>query len=42
MEAFNARIAELLSVTPNIDGDGGLCLPLLDFTPEARQRDWLA
>jgi putative DNA primase/helicase len=36
LEAFNARIAELLSVTPNIDADGGLCLPLLDFTPEAK------
>lgn len=33
---FNARIAELLAITPNIDADGGLCLPLLDFTPEAK------
>jgi hypothetical protein len=33
---FNKRIAELLTVVPNIDSDGGLCLPLLDFTPEAK------
>ena len=36
LEPFNARIAELLAITPNIDSDGGLCLPLLDFTPEAK------
>jgi putative DNA primase/helicase len=33
---FNARITALLSANPNIDDDGGLCLPLLDFTPEAK------
>jgi putative DNA primase/helicase len=39
---FNARIAELLAIMPNIDADGGLCLPLLDFTPEAKAAwvDW--
>ena len=36
LDSFNGRIAELLSVTLNIDQGGGLCLPLLDFTPEAK------
>lgn len=42
LDPFNARIAELLATVPNIDADGGLCLPLLDFTPEAKASwvDW--
>lgn len=37
---YNTRIAELLDIQPNIDADGGLCLPLLDFTPEAKA-EWV-
>ena len=33
---FNGRIGALLAATPSIDEDGGLSLPLLDFTPEAK------
>ncbi|SEP51121.1 Protein of unknown function [Rhodospirillales bacterium URHD0017] len=33
---FNRRISELLAATPTIDPEGGLVLPLLDFTPEAK------
>jgi putative DNA primase/helicase len=36
LRPFNKRVSELLSITPNIDGDDGLVLPLLDFTPEAK------
>jgi len=36
LDAYSARIAELLSELPKIEGDKGMVLPLLDFTPEAK------
>ena len=36
LEAFSVRIAELLADMPQIDGDRGMVLPLLDFSPEAK------
>lgn len=36
LETFSGRIAELLSELPNINGDRGMVLPILDFSPEAK------
>lgn len=36
LDAFSGRIAELLNDLPRIDGDRGMALPLLDFTPDAK------